>query len=251
MLAYLPDATFVLLMLAIAYVTSQRGMVHAAAYSIAVLIASLLSITTFESTANWVERTYLLASDWRIAVHLYFLVSIVVFGASLTGLLWCVNAILPDAPEMTRWVDKIGGWAFGGLAGYLFASFLLIAVQTFPAPRECWGLLAPEAHRRAGPITFTAPDYQLLALTEFTCDHDFALTGGAWLLDRPVISAEPEGGRWSSFPTRFATWRENHEWRWGGEFVDDEEEEEDEVDEEEEVVLYQTPRSASEASSPI
>lgn len=215
MLGYLFDLLFVAVVVAVAYGMPRNSLVHAAAFCVALLIASLLAITTFEPAAIWVERKMLAPSDFLIAMYLYFPICLGIFALALAGLVWCILRLLPDAPEMARRVETIGGWICSAFAGYLFASFLLVALQTFPAPREYWGAFAPEAHRRPGPIMALAPDYQFLALAEITCEHALVPLGGDWRLGRPVISADVEGGRWSSFPVRYAIWRELHQWRWG------------------------------------
>ena len=214
MLGYLFDLLFLIVALSVAYWISQKGMAHSATYFVAVLIASLLAITMFEPASNWAARRLLLPADIRIANYFYFLICIGIFAATLASFLWCIHVILPDAPKMSPRMETIGSWVFGVLTGYLFAAFLLTALLAFPAPREYWGAFAPEPHRRPGPIMASAPDFQFLTLTEYTCDHAFAVSGGAWLLDRPAISAQSSGGRWSSYPIRYALWREAFEHFW-------------------------------------
>lgn len=214
MLSYLFDFLFLLVAVATACLVSRKCMVHSAAYYVATLVASLLAITTFERASTWIQYRILLPMTFRIDLLLYFFVTVVIFAAALEILLWCIHTMLPDAPQMSERTERIGRWVCGALTGYLFASFLLTACLTLPAPREYWGAFAPEADRRPGPIMALAPDYQFLALAEYTCDHAFALTGGEWLLDRPVLTAQSNQGRWSSFPIRYAIWRETHEGRW-------------------------------------
>lgn len=209
MLGYLFDIIFLAVVLAIAYYVSRRSIVHSATCCVATLLASLLSATTFESLAKWINRTYLLPSDFLISMRLNFIVSIGLFAIVLAILLWFIQLILPVAPQISLRVEPIGRWFFGIATGYLFASFLLVSFLTFPAPREFWGLLTPEAHRRSGPIGRCAPDYQFLSLVEYTSANAFAFSGGSWLLDRPVISADLKRGRWASFPIRYAIWRES------------------------------------------
>jgi len=209
MLYYVSDLLFTIVVLITAYYISRRGMVNAAVLFIAMLIASLLAITTFEPVANWISRTYLVATDFRVASWIYIVSVSAIFSSALALQMWCIHLILPEAPVMSQRMESIGARVLGVLGGYLFASFLLTALLTSPAPREFWGTFAPEAHRRPGPIMACAPDYQFLALTEYTCEHAFALTGGSWGLGRPVISAETTGGRWSTFPIRYSRFREN------------------------------------------
>jgi hypothetical protein len=207
MLSYLFDLLFVVVVLAVACFVARRwSMVHCATAFVSVLIAGLLAITTFEPVAHWVEDTYLSATERFIAIYLYFFVSMTVFLVTLAILLRSIHAILPDAPEVSPRGEMFGRWGFGALTGYFFASFLLCAVMTFPAPRDFWGLFAPDAHRRPGPVMACAPDHQFLAFVEYTCDHTFALTG-TWMLDRPLIPPSSHTGRWGSFPIRYATWR--------------------------------------------
>lgn len=209
MLGYLTDFLFLLVVLGTAYWIAEKGMVYAAVIFIAILIASLLAITTFEPVANWFNRTYLLSSDFRISSYCYFFIAIGIFSSALGILLWWTQLILPTAPVMSPRLETIGRRVFGILTGYLLASFLLTVILTFPAPLDFWGALAPEAHRRPGPIMRFGPDYQFLSLVEYTCEHASALKGGKWWLDRPVISAQVNGGRWSTYPIRYARWREN------------------------------------------
>ena len=207
MLSYSFDLLFVLLVLAVACFVARRwSMVHCAATFVSVVIASLLAITTFEPVAEWFKAVYLMSTDKVISLHLEFAVCATVFLATLAILLCLIHAVLPDAPEVSPRGEMFGRWGFGALTGYFFASFLLCAVMTFPAPRDFWGLFEPDAHRRPGPVMACAPDYQFLAFVEYTCDHTFALTG-TWLLDRPLIPPDSYTGRWGSFPNRYARWR--------------------------------------------
>ncbi|MCA9119975.1 MAG: hypothetical protein H6822_29465 [Planctomycetaceae bacterium] len=209
MLSYLFDLMFLLVTLSVAYIVSRHSAVHAAAFFIATLISSLLSITTFEGVSARIARTYLLPSDFLILRHLQFVISIAIFVAAAALLAWCIQLILPETPKLSTRMEMTGRWVFGTLVGYLFAAFLLTVLATFPTRREFGGAFMPEAHRRPGPIMAAAPDYQFLALVEYTCGNAFALTGGNWTLGRPIISADAKHGRWSSFPIRYARWRES------------------------------------------
>jgi hypothetical protein len=207
MLSYLFDLLFVLLVFAVAsFVAWRWSMVHCATTFVSVLMAGLLAITTFEPVANWVEVTYLTSSERFIAKYLYFVVCMTLFLVTLVVLQWCIHAVLPDAPKMSPRAEMLGRWGLGVLTGYLFASFVLCVIMTFPAPRNFWGLFEPDARRRPGPVMASAPDHQFLAFVEYTCGQTSALSG-KWLLDRPVIPPDSHTGRWGSFPKRYALWR--------------------------------------------
>jgi hypothetical protein len=214
MLEYTFDIAFVLVAAATAWFASRKPVVHAAALFIAVLIAGVLAMTTFEPVAAWCQKTFLLPSDFRVAAYTWLLAAIAVFAAALLVLWRYVVVVLPEPPEMRPTLETFGSWGLGALAGYALAAFLLTTVHLFPAPRDYWGAFEPEAHHRSGPITKLAPDYQVLAFVEYVSERAFAVRGRGWELDRPAISANVKGGRWSSFPVRYAVWRETLEWRW-------------------------------------
>lgn len=206
MLSYIFDFMFVLIVLGSAFLVSRGSMVNSGIRLVAVLIASLLSIGNFEKLARWLESTYLSSTEETIAFHLFYVSAIGLFVVCLAILLWGVHRILPVAPEASERTETVGRWGFGIMTGYLMAAFLLTVIQTFPGPRDFWGSLPPDASQRSGPILSSAPDHQFLALTEYTLDNAFPVNG-VWLLDRPVISADPQGGRWASFPDRYRIFR--------------------------------------------
>jgi hypothetical protein len=180
--------------------------VHAAVRLLAVLLASLLAMCNFEQLARWIKSTYLTSSEEVLGFYLFFDSAIGIFAVCLTILLWGVHRILPIAPEVAARNETAGRWGFGIMTGYLLAAFLVTVIQTFPGPQDFWGSIPPDADQRPGPIMSCAPDYQFLALTEYALDHAFPATGD-WLLDRPIISADSQGGRWSSFPYRYHSFR--------------------------------------------
>ncbi len=208
MYSYLFDIAFLLIVLAVTYLVARRwSLIHCATAFVSVLIASLLAITTFEALATWVNRTYLTSTDNAVADNTYFAICLTVFGVALFLLLRGIHNVLPIAPILSPRAERFGRWGFAALTGYLFASFLLCAVMAIPAPRHFWGLFEVEPSLRSGPIMAMAPDYQFLALVEYTCDHTFVVTG-PWLLDHALIPPEDHKGRWPSYPMRYAKWRE-------------------------------------------
>ena len=68
--------------------------------------------------------------------------------------------------------------------------------------------MQPEAHRRPGPVSAFAPDYQFLSFVEYTCVRRDALTGAPWMLNGPLYAPGLKNGEWGSFPVRYALWRE-------------------------------------------
>lgn len=215
MLNYLFDIVFVLIVLAIAFFASRRGLVHAALIFLAATMASLFATTMFEPVAAWAKSMFLLNTDYIVAGYAWGFFLFAIFGFALWGLLRCINVMLPEPPEMSPTAEAVGSWVFGGMTGMLLAAFLLTAIHTVPAPRNFWGAFSPEAHRRPGPLMALAPDYLYLSFVEYTCENAFAVRGHGWQMPRPVNSAELDQGRWSSFPIRFAIWRrEDEESRW-------------------------------------
>lgn len=208
MRGYVFDIAFLLIFVSTAFFVSRKLIVDAALAFLTLLVSSLFAITTFEPIAEWMRQTLFSPSDIAVTIYLWFTVLMVMFFLSAFGIAWCMQIVLPKPPELTGRVDAIGSWGLGLLSGYLLGAFLLTAIQTWPAPRDLWGCLAPEAHRRSGLIVRMAPDYQYLNVVDYTCGRAVAVTGADWTLDGPVFSPGLKKGRWESFPVRYAVWRE-------------------------------------------
>lgn len=206
MLSYVFDFVFVLIVLGSAFLVSRGGMVNSGIRLVAVLIASLLSIGNFEKLARWLGSTYLTSTEEAIAFHLFYVSAIGLFVVCLAILLWGVHRILPVTTEASERTETVGRWGFGIMTGYLMAAFLLTVIQTVPGPRDFWGALPPDPDKRTGLVMSCAPDCQFLALAEYTLDKSFPVNGD-WRLDRPLISEDPQYGRWVSFPYRYRNFR--------------------------------------------
>ena len=210
MLGYLFDFMFVSIVLGVAFFVSRGRMVHSAAHFVAVLLASLLAVSSFERIVQWIDAVYLSTTEEVLGFYLPFFTAVVIFAVCLAVFVWGIHRILPEAPEVSPQKETAGRWVFGVMNGYLIAAFLLTIIQTFPGPQDFWGTLPPDTGERPGPILSIAPDYQFLALSEYTIDHAFPVRG-KWLLKRPVIPAARPGGRWSSFPYRYQEFRSSIE----------------------------------------
>ncbi len=211
MIDYVLDCAFLLVVVFTTLFVAARLVVESAIIFLAVVIASLLSITLFEPIAGWCSLNLFSQSDVLITRFLWFFFAVLIFVAALGSLLHLFFQVVGDVPQLGKLTESIGSWVFGGVTGYFLASFLLTLLHTLPGPRDFWGSFEPEVQRRTGLITRLAPDYQFLTIVDYVCVPRSPLTGSPWKPSGPLVSTEFKKGRWASFPVRYAIWREGLE----------------------------------------
>lgn len=211
MWAFLPDLLFVLIAFATAYFISRLLIIESAVVCVAITLSSVLALASFEMVTSAYVSNFYNSADIGLTQYFWSIAIVVIFAISCVLLTRGFLGVIGQAQQLSRGVEWAGSWLFGGLAGYILAAFVLIAAQTLPLGRNFGGLLEPEAELRAGPIMALAPDYQLLSLVEYACVPRNALSGAPWAISGPLASAEFTSGPWSSFPARYAVWREGVE----------------------------------------
>lgn len=214
MIAYLFDILFVLIVGGVGWFLARRGAVRAGMMLFSVLLASLFTMGLFEAAAKFLEKYYITRSEYRVEPYLRIFSIVLLFSLSLSGLLFLSHRLLPEPMEFGDRAENATRWSLGLLTGYLFAAFLLTAVQTFPAMRDFGGAFEPRAENREGPVMRIAPDYHYLAIVEHSVGRSFAIKSEGWTFESPVVPIRTYGDHWPSFVARYALWRESLEWQW-------------------------------------
>lgn len=209
MLNYLMDLLFVLAVVVAAILVGRRCLAEAVLIFLAVTLSCLIAIGLFEPAANYCAQELFFENDIFLTKFFWSFFAIGIFCISMYLLVVGFYRALIVAPDFSRSVDRTGAIFFGIVTGYVFAAFLLTVCHALPIPRDAWGLLPPEAHRRAGPVMSLAPDYQFLSFAEYVFGPRSPVTGQPWSIGGPIATLEVGSkSRWSSFPIRFAVWRE-------------------------------------------
>ncbi|GIW97486.1 MAG: hypothetical protein KatS3mg111_0819 [Pirellulaceae bacterium] len=207
-LALIPDMLFGGLLVAAVVMALRSRLVDTTFWMAAMLLSSLITLTTFEPLCDAMRKAFFLPADLFIVIYLWSVVPLLEFSLVLLAMFALYAPIRESTPELEGAAATIARGILGALSGYLLGAFLLIIAQTVPVDRNWWGVLPPEKHRRPGPIMATAPDYQLLTLTEWIAGRRSPITGKPWRLGGPAVGFDLYGERWESFPARYALWRE-------------------------------------------
>ncbi|HBE70102.1 MAG TPA: hypothetical protein DDW52_18295 [Planctomycetaceae bacterium] len=208
MVHYLLDLLFFGIVGAVCFVLAQRSLVQVATIGLAVLISSLLALICFEPVSGFIVSNMFLATDEWVYCYAWFACLLSVFALSMLLILMGANRIFSGMSAMSGRAETCCRWGMSLFTAYLLAAFLLTSLHTFPGNRDLAGLLPPELDRRQGVVQRLAPDYQLLTLAEFVCTPRAPLTGSPWKMEGPLVEASIKSNRWSSFPVRYALWRE-------------------------------------------
>ena len=201
------DFAFAVVTLLVTLVLANGGAARAGVRLCSILFAGLFTMNYFEPVARLaIDVSH---SATPIARYARFVCFIGLFAAAQI-VLWALSKrLLPESIEMPKVVEQCGRWGCGIASGWITAAILLTAVHTFPGSRDFGGLFPPEADRRTSPILKTSPDYQWLGFTQHVSEHVFRQPGNARVFDGPQQRIGTVSGRWSSFPIRYAEWREN------------------------------------------
>lgn len=203
------DVLFAVMALVIASAAAMGGAVRAGVRLVGLLFAGLLAMNYFEPLSDSLGD--LAGEGGFVADYRDFGSLIVLLAAFFLLLRAATNRLMPESPDLPRWTETIGRWAFGLLTGYLAAAILLTAVHTFPGSRDFGGLFPPEADRRSGPLMRLAPDYQWLGFTQHVSEHIFRYPGEGRVFDARKLNVGTGAVRFSSFPLRYAQWRAQRE----------------------------------------
>lgn len=214
MLAYLFDFLFLLIAGGCGWLFARLEMVRAVRALMAFLIASLIALGLFEWVGGRLQSTYLTATESGLMHYMGFLALAILFGFSFGALIFLGKSLLPEPPEFDDKIEKPARWLIGVLAGYLVASFVLVSMHAFPAPRDFWGAFEPNAEDRTGPIMRMAPDYHYLGLVDLAIGRTFAVDADGWTFNSPIMTVQTYGRRWPTFVARYAVWRQRFEYRW-------------------------------------
>ncbi|MCA9193463.1 MAG: hypothetical protein KDB03_16940 [Planctomycetales bacterium] len=206
---YLMDVSFLLVFTIIAVLVARRSAFESTVIFVAGLLWSLAAMVLGEPATRWVSKTFFLAADLQYTQYLWLLVPLGIFIHGLTCTLVFATRAGEYSPQFGQKTEIVGRTAAAVLTGYLLASFLLALLHTVPTQsRKICGILEPDPAKRSGLVMRLAPDYQFLGLVEYTTFPHAALTGKPWQLQRPLVSANIERGRWGSYPVRYLLWRE-------------------------------------------
>ncbi|MCR9295087.1 MAG: CvpA family protein [bacterium] len=208
MLTYLIDIAFILVMAATAWMVARQTLLESVVAWLAVLLSALIALCCFEPIADFIIRQMFAPSDLRFTCFLWFFTLVFLFVWLLVMLSIGFLKAMHGATFNFGKADQAGRWFFGLLTGYTLAAFMLTSLHTLPAPREFWGALQPELPLRSNPLMRVGPDYQMLTVAEYALSPRSAWSGTPWTIRGPLPEARLEGNRWSSFPVRYALWRE-------------------------------------------
>lgn len=205
---YLLDVLFLSIVGVVSFLLAKRSLVQVATFWLAVLISSLLALISFEPVSHFIVSNMFLATDEWLYCYAWFTSLLTIFAISMTLIFLVVSKLLSDMTVLSGTAETCVRWGVSLLAAYTLAAFLLTSVHTFPGNRDLAGFLPPELDQRQGPVMRFAPDYQLLTLTELVCTPRAPLTGTPWKIQGPLVETSLTSNRWSSFPIRYAIWRE-------------------------------------------
>lgn len=209
MLPLIADVVFVLVAVGTAWFVARRLLLEATMMLLAIVLASLIAIVTFEPAAYWCNKTLFVEGDFYLTQYLWGFLGITIFAYAAIMLYNVFVRVIVDPPIIGGRIESLGCISIGCISGYWLAAFLLTIVQTIPGSRDFGGVLQPEADRRESPIMTFAPDYQFLTFVDYTCVPHKAITGVPWRLDGPAVNSPVlQRGRWLSFPVRYSIWRE-------------------------------------------
>lgn len=188
---------------------ARQLVIDSAMLMFTIVLSSLIAMVTFEPIAGLCQKHLFLEADYAVSCFLWPFFLLFIFGLTCLILYQSFSGAIGRTPELGPFAEKYGCWLIGGITGYFLAAFLLTVVHTIPGPRNFGGALYPEARRRPGPVMAMGPDYQYIALVEYTCQTRPSLIAAPLALGRPVTSAAIGLGRWPSFLIRYAIWRED------------------------------------------
>lgn len=196
----LPDLLFVAIVVSVAAVVQQGGMVKSGVRAFALLAAGLFAMNGFEPLAAWVVR---LTGGATVAIRYGLFGSLIgLFAAAALVLNLVIGRLLPEPADASAWLDLPGRCIGGALAGLIAAVFLFAAVHTYPGPRDFWGCLPPEPAKRRGPILSAAPEDYWLRLTRHVSRNVLNRPDG-----RTFEGDVPPDETGPAFVARYADWR--------------------------------------------
>lgn len=148
------------IMLGLAYVFLQEGLLTACCMLVNVLLAGLVAFGFYELLAN--ELDPMLAGTF-LAGFEDCLCLVLLFSLVLGLLRLATYSLAYTSLDIPPAVERVGGALFGLVTGYLVAGFLLVVVQTLPFPEGSLPLDHKVNSERVGSHTFP-PDRVWLAM---------------------------------------------------------------------------------------
>ncbi len=213
MLYYVLDLLFVLIVVGVTIALAKRSVFEVVAIWFALVLSILIALNSFEPVAYFIVTKMFAPTDEWFYCYMWFASLVAIFVFTMTLILKAFSTLLDGVllgsePVQFRTVERSVRWGVSAAAAYTFTAFLLTSVHAIPGTRDFGGYFPPELQNRHGPVMALGPDYQLLTFTEYVSTPRSALTGSPWRLEGPLVKASLSGNRWSSFPVRYALWRE-------------------------------------------
>lgn len=209
MAAILIDVCFLIVLVGTAWFVASHLLVDSITIALAVLLSSLITMNTFEPLAFLCRRWLFLPTDVQVSKYLWIVAATGIFVLTFLILLQTFYRLTGESRQFGRLAESVGCWATGIFTGYLLGAFSLTIFQTIPGSRDYGGMLAPELEHRHTVVGRLAPDYQFLTLCEYVCVPRSPFVGESWEPRGPLFGVNARGGRWASFPVRYALWRES------------------------------------------
>lgn len=151
----------VVLMLAFVATLGLEGVWSALLMGFNILFAGLIAMTLWEPACGFLEEVVSRYGEffWD------FFALMVIFSVSVVVLRTLTDFISPKKVVFPKLVDQIGGPLLAACCGWLFAGFLLTAIQTAPVePKFFYGAFEPDTAQFLG---VASPDAQWRGLVSY------------------------------------------------------------------------------------